>query len=247
MRLCIGFALAGTLLFFFVPIDVAACDCVYPGRPCNAFAQSAYVFSGKVTKVSKTSVQSKNGEYQEPLYTFAVEGSYRGLNGKPQAEVVSGSGGGDCGYTFKEGERYLVYAGLDQPSGKLYTSICSRTRLLSDAVDDLKYFAEKDDPAHGAGIEGWIDELSRDPDNSVKVIGPLKGAHLKVSSKSRHWIVTTGEDGRFQLWGLQPGTYVVTPQFAPKFAEDSRTIVLKAKSCADVRFLATPPPHKKQG
>jgi len=239
---------ASVFLSLCAPSGILACDCAYPGAPCKAFTRTPYIFSGKVTKISSISIKMSSGdEYQDRLITFAVERSYRGLEGKKVAEVVTGSGGGDCGYDFRAGESYLVYALPHPATGKLYAGICSRTRLLSEAGDDLEYFARKDDPAHAAGIEGWIHELSRGRDNiTTEVSGPLKGARVRISSKSGRWTVITGPDGRFQLWGLPPGTYRVTPQFTPKFVEDSRTVTLSPQFCEEIRFLATPPPHRKQ-
>ena len=47
----------------------------------------------------------------------------------------TGEGGGDCGYHFRIGERYLVYA--LGPVEALETSICSRTRRARQARADL--------------------------------------------------------------------------------------------------------------
>jgi hypothetical protein len=246
MRPWLGFSLPAVILCLIAPLGATACDCVYAGRPCQAFARTPYVFSGKVTRISPIAIKTSSGdEYQNRLVTFDVKRAYRGLDGKTVTEIVTGSGGGDCGYDFQQGEQYLVYAFSHPATGKLYAGICSRTRRLAEAGDDLDYFANKDDPAHGAGIEGWIDELSRGPNNNTEVIGPLKGARLRISSAAGRWTVTTGSDGRFRLWGLQPGTYRVTPEFSTRFAEDSRTVTLKPKSCEEIRFLATPLPHKK--
>jgi hypothetical protein len=247
MRYWLGLALAGVSLCLSAPFDASACDCGYSGAPCKAFAQTPYVFSGKVVKISATAIKLPSGDaYQDRLVLFEIERAYRGLEGKTAAEVVTGTGGGDCGYDFREGEKYLVYAYQHPATGKLYSGICTRTRRLSEASDDLEYFAKKDDPAHAAGIEGWITEQSRGGDNvTTESIGPLKGARVAISSKSGRWTVIAGNDGRFQLWGLQPGAYRVTPQFSPRFFEDSRTVTLKPRSCEEVGFLATPPPRQK--
>ena len=242
MRSWLGFSLLALILFLVAPPAAFACDCGYAGAPCQAFARTPYIFSGKVTKISTIAIKMPGGdEYQNRLIAFDVERAYRGLDGKTRTEIVTGYGGGDCGYSFQEGEKYLVYAFSHPATGKLYAGICSRTRRLAEAGNDLDYFAKKDDPAQAAGIEGWIDELARGPGTNTDVIGPLKGARLRISGPSGHWTVTTGSDGRFRLWGLQPGTYRVTPEFLARFAEDKRTVTLKPKSCEEIRFLATPP------
>jgi hypothetical protein len=105
-------------------------------------------------KITTISVKAPSGDfYEDRLIFLDVERSYRGSVGKT-AEVVTGSGGSDCGYDFRMGEHYLVYAYPHPQSGKLYTGICQRTQPISDAGDDLDYLSKKDDPSHGAGIEG---------------------------------------------------------------------------------------------
>ena len=56
--------------------------------------------------------------------TFTVERALRGLEGA-SAGVTTGTGGGDCGYAFKAGERYLVYAYKAQ-DGQLHAGIGSK-------------------------------------------------------------------------------------------------------------------------
>lgn len=67
---------------------------------------------------------------------------WKGVPGGTVA-LMTGAGGGDCGYDFREGERYIVYAHAS-PYGEptLGTSICTRTRLLADAGADLASLGE---------------------------------------------------------------------------------------------------------
>jgi len=44
-----------------------------------------------------------------------------------QAQVYTGMWEGDCGFPFKVGQRYLVYADPDHLGRGLYTSTCTRT------------------------------------------------------------------------------------------------------------------------
>jgi hypothetical protein len=245
--LCYPFGIApfAILAFLLVPLRALACDCPYWGAPCKAFAATPVIFCGRVTKISQVAIKLGSGEvYQQRIVTFEVEPGYRGLESHAVTQGVSGFSGGDCGYDFLVGVEYLVYAAPHPATGKLYTGICERTRLLSAAADDLEYFSKKDDPDHGAGIEGWIDELSRDRNNNTDVVGPLKHVQLSINGAKHRWTITTGEDGRFRLWGLPPGRYHVTPNFSPKFVPMSRTVDLKSGSCEELRFLATPPRHK---
>jgi hypothetical protein len=59
--------------------------------------------------------------------------------GQQEIEILTGLGGGDCGYPFETGAEYVIYA-YNNSDGHLETGICSRTRPLPQAADDMAYF-----------------------------------------------------------------------------------------------------------
>src|SRR5688572_15022207 len=116
---------------------VRACMCVPPDSPLAEMTASAAVFVGVVI--------SQEGPHRIPAgedaftlshrtFRFNVIAAWKGVSG-PEASVRTGSGGGDCGYDFRVGETYLVYA--SQWRDTLGTSICTRTTPLSQARVDL--------------------------------------------------------------------------------------------------------------
>jgi hypothetical protein len=235
-----------TLLFCaLLPHRASACDCGDPGPPCKAFANIPVVFAGRVVKIATISLKAPSGDpYEDRLIFLEVERSYRGSVGKT-AEVVTGSDSSECGYDFRQGERYLVYAYPHPQSGKLYTGICQRTRPISEAGADLDYLSKKDDPSHGAGIEGTIEQLTRDSRYETRVVGFMAGISVLIQGKSGRWTTVSQKDGRFRLWGLQPGRYRITPALPKGFLPSAETVTLEPYSCATIRFLATPPPRTK--
>ena len=234
-----------TVLFCaLLPSGTFACDCGDPGPPCKAFAATPTIFAGRAAVLTTITLRLPSGDfYKERLIFFEVEQSYRGSVGKT-AEVVTGFGGTDCGYDFREGEHYLVYAYPHPASEKLYTGICQRTRPIALASDDLDYLSKKDDPSHAAGIEGIIEELTRDSRYETRVIGFMAGIRVLVQGNSGRWTIDSQKDGRFRLWGLQPGRYRITPVLPKNFTPTDETVTLKQSSCETVRFLATPPPQR---
>jgi len=225
------------------PNSASACDCAQPGPPCVAFTKVHAVFTGKVQEIGKIRMKTGNSEYERVLVTFAVDHAYSGVSGTT-VEVVTDSGGGDCGYLFKQGESYLVYASTFEAVGKLYTGICTRTRPLADAEEDLEYLNHKDEPGRGAGIEGEIYELARDPQNGTHtwVTGPAAGVSVVIEGESGRWTAVTDKNGRFRQWELKPGTYTVTPTFAQRFLPHTETTKVEPRVCSHVYILATPPP-----
>lgn len=55
--------------------------------------------------------------------------------------VLTGMGGGDCGFPFRRGKSYLVYA-YRTGDGSLDVRICGRTRDLTHAAADLRELGE---------------------------------------------------------------------------------------------------------
>jgi len=115
--------------------SVFACSCMNPGPPCEATSKSAAVFVGTVV-ASKNAKTTGQYDFNSREVKFSVEESFKGL-GSTEALVFTGWGGGDCGYPFRTGQQYLVYAYKDEKDGRLGTSICSRTRQLSEAKGRL--------------------------------------------------------------------------------------------------------------
>src|SRR6185436_12957521 len=100
------------------------------GAPCESFGTASAVFAGTVIAVREKPAPKKidrNDLDWLPrfAYKFSVQQAYSGVAGT-EVEVYTGSGGGDCGYQFKVGQRYLVYAHLYKE--RLTTGICTRTR-----------------------------------------------------------------------------------------------------------------------
>ena len=116
--------------FCFSPLWAAvagACSCAEPPPPRVALERAMAVFTGKVVRIEKAEVERRA--------TVEVEKNFKGAGGKTVV-VNTGLGGGDCGYGFKEGQRYLIYA-HGEPNA-LSTNICTRTRHIDDAEQDLK-------------------------------------------------------------------------------------------------------------
>lgn len=245
MQILLRAGMVAAAFYLMIPGKGVACDCMNAGPPCKAFKDTPNVFTGRVTKISTIQVRLQNAdEYPQHLVQLQIERSYRGQEGRSTVEVVTGDGGGDCGFSFREGNEYLVYAYPHPATGKLYTGICQRTRLLSDASEDLEYFEKKDDPALGAGMEESVERLSRDEHNVTQVVGMLAGTQLEIIGNNARWTAVTGNDGKFRVWGLKPGSYRITAMWGRKFVAETQTVKLELGSCADVRFLATPPPKK---
>ena len=119
-------------VFYTVERAIFACDCAAPGKPKEELQRADAVFVGEVIG-SKT----ENGSQ---IFEFKVERLWKGAITK----VVSvGSEDGYCRYRFSAGEKYIVYA---RGKETLSTSICTRTKNLGAASEDLKDLGEGERP-----------------------------------------------------------------------------------------------------
>ena len=228
----------------------AACSCADPGPPCRALPRSDAVFVGKVAEAREMDADPpKDGGILRPQrrVRLVVEERFRGAGvGKAATlEVVTGLGGGDCGYGFEVGGRYLVYAEHAEGDA-LYTGICTRTRELSDAAVDLDFLRHRSERT--AGIEGDIEELARDPaTKDTRWVGPMRGVTVVAERRGdgRRWEAKTDEHGWFRLWGLTFGTYTVRAVLPDRFVPEATTrdgVDVESGVCGWVHMLATPQP-----
>lgn len=124
-----------------ISIYGANARCYIPS-PLEASNNAQVVFVGKVISVTDPGLpagglQFKVFDLQRLVTTrFVVDHVYRGKKFK-EIEVAARTGAE--GYEFKVGRKYIVYAqkGGDNEQG-LVVKECGRTRLVSDAKEDLK-------------------------------------------------------------------------------------------------------------
>ncbi len=156
-----------TLTFSSSP--VLGCKCVSPPpevKTARDLAQwyanrSDAIFEGSVEQIELKwpVLEAKVGDLisadieQDPpamQVSFDISRSYRGPR-QQNIRIRTGLGGGDCGFRFEVGERYLVYAYADE-SGQLSTNICTGTARLEESQADLSYM--RGEPVVSETVEG---------------------------------------------------------------------------------------------
>ena len=126
-RLLLTALLVAGGLVFVVPGQAMACSCVSPPPFEKAVKQADAVFVGEVASSGPVGGRQRfMGMMSDELvaYSFAVEEVVAGDVGSG-VEVISHSSSATCGFPFKEGDRYVVFA--DERDGRLETYLCSRT------------------------------------------------------------------------------------------------------------------------
>ena len=235
--------LACATLLLSLAQSANACSCIDPGPPCQSYGDASAVFSGRVKEITALTKDDKSPKgYGQRLVAFTVIQSYRGISGTG-AETITGRGGGDCGYPFKVGESYLVYAYHNSQNNKLYASICSRTRPLSQASEDLQYLRSLATSTAEGTIYGVVSKIRRlNGDVWYETDGPIAGVRLIVEGDSGRVESLTNDKGEFRVTGLPAGTYVVRPTVPAGLwlGESEGKVELNDRGCALVNFNLEP-------
>lgn len=107
-----------------------ACSCVALPETQDRFDNAGIVFSGIAE-----SIISMEGYPTIQKTTFQVEDYWKlgELTGEKSIELESyEDDGANCGFTFEEGEKYIVYAYVDLETGKLTTNSCMQTTVFDE-------------------------------------------------------------------------------------------------------------------
>ena len=185
-----------------------ACSCIGSGPPCQNFFQSEAVFVGTVTGIRPLQVQADADRhvFDRRVVAFTVEKRVRGTLGAT-VDVRTGNGGGDCGFDFKIGERYVVYA-YRHTDGSLGTGICSRTRRAAEAAEDLAYFAALPATGSGARLFGTVKHWETDYAAQKTVqYGGVADAQVLVRGARGTYSAMTDAAGNYSITGIVPGSY----------------------------------------
>lgn len=142
------------ILILFVNQIAYTCSCISNSNIKKAIKKSDLVIIGDVNLIQKIvlkhKLQGTNSYINFHFYkvTVNVEQLYKGKIMSKTIEIITGVGGGDCGFEFKPKKKYVIYASkrnkLYAKGEKIktffYTNICKRT---TENVDIEKFKIEK--------------------------------------------------------------------------------------------------------
>lgn len=226
---------------------VVACSCGKNPSPCVSFQQSNTVFVGFVSSVQETEHEldvlgTKVKRKTQAFAHLLVEEPLKGVTEKELDVFV----GHVCGYTFEQGKRYLVYA-FREKHGGVIVSMCSRTRPLSAAPDDLEIIHAQLKQKGQARLFGVVEEFAEPVSKDgyqTDYVGPMAGLTVKIESLNGRHETLTDNDGRYFVENLKPGQYsvrlVVPPTHGMRYSFEKSTAVINVTpgSCwaAEVNF-----------
>jgi 5-hydroxyisourate hydrolase-like protein (transthyretin family) len=233
------FALA---MFFCLCSDSFACSCAGSGPPCQAFWQADAVFVGQVkAKDLKARFEKgRNGEELRALgggevrVTLTISDAFRGAPGK-EVDIFTSDSSAACGYRFENGGVYIVYAHeYPKGSGKLHTSICSRTQKYSESSPDIAYAKSLARATPGAVISGAVTHVREGDDGNSMVL--LANVRVIVTGKDKQVEATTDDQGRYKTPLLPAGEYTVRAEPPQGMSELEQKVTVADRGCAEVSF-----------
>lgn len=141
-----GQRLIAVLILGLTPGVTFACSCAPPGPPSREAALASNVFLGEVVQVRDsqprntwwTRLMWRLGRGPDPTtmmstrpiaYTFRVQETFKG-EARAVHVVNSAASESSCGYRFRPGERYVVYANSNR--GSLYAGRCTLNGLATN-------------------------------------------------------------------------------------------------------------------
>jgi hypothetical protein len=131
-------------LLVFTQATAFACSCIEIPEPFEQKVKSELKGAKAVLSGMVLQIKDKPQSF-EVFVTIKVERVWKGSVSKEVIITTENNNGVFCGYPFKVGESYLVYAdGSDE--NNLTTSHCLRNLELQKAAEDLKILGKGKKP-----------------------------------------------------------------------------------------------------
>jgi hypothetical protein len=194
-----------------------ACSCG-GHTPCSSHRYEDVDFLGEVLSqktVSSNSSLSIGGVIDSMmihsssyLFQIRVLESYRGSQKVGEVvSVLTGIGGGDCGYPFRIGSKYLVDAWKGEKV--LGTGICSLTAPIEESEVELRVLRKITSGQTPPALTGEILRYAGPPEDNL--IGRLAGISISLAPEGsgRSYNTVTDSAGAFDFADPPPGRYQV--------------------------------------
>lgn len=216
--------------------DAAACFCATPPT-CAALGRAETVFTGRVTTIEALTPASDFGP--RALVRLTVR---RTLRGTPLTEVVLYQYGTNCDFGFRANEEYLVLTHR-QADGHLNASICSGTKLLSEAAADIATIETLLSQAPLGRVYGTVQRTVRDLASERSVRDePTAGVRVVLTGDGSRRETRTDSSGTYEIAQVSPGKYQVralVPEKVRVYPESADVDVI-ARACEplDLRMVS---------
>jgi hypothetical protein len=211
------FAFILTLCILFSPNIAKACLCFTPSNALWAFDDSENVGIFQFQAVERYAEGEKgNGNNGYKQATLKVQKVFKGKIKVGDTFVFRQGGNGDCVMVFDEnviGKQMLLYLGNKPKKNELWEIfICSRSQFREAANADLYYLENMKKYHRKTRVSGTLKKHIRPSFKGEKgTFEFLSGINVNISGEGKNLNLKTDKNGVFEIYGLPPGKYIVTP------------------------------------
>jgi hypothetical protein len=209
-------ALTASLAILFFSAHAKACFC--SGGGCPGLGSKAYpVFVGTVLSVTDLPSTGEFRHLGSRKARIEIDESFGGTaTDTREIDVLTGSGGGDCGVPFKVGERFLVKASVSD-DGSVQAGICGGTKRIDQAVAELRLLRQTRSGERIPSLIGMIVQIDR---NFEGLFGtsphkPLWNTPVRLKLKGQTYATVSDSEGIYEFYGLPAGSYELAPELQP--------------------------------
>jgi hypothetical protein len=230
-------ALLATIALLAAARPALACVCsgTLSGQPaCVLRWEASAVFVGRVLRIEPPPPRPDGlMSTADPVrVTLAVVEGFVGVS-TPEAIVTTASGSASCGFGFRVGETYLVYA--NGSPGALHVSLCGGTTPARAAAEDIQYLRDvPSTPVREGRITGM-----RDGGGPAGGWLGYAGARIFVEGGGLKRSATTNSQGSYEV-RVPVGRYRVWGEVGRGFYIDSfytdEITLNDARGCAIADF-----------
>jgi hypothetical protein len=194
-----------------------SCFCV-PSTGCPGLGGTAFpVFLGTVLAVTDLPGTGGAVFLSGRKASIQMDESFGGLSADVhEVDVLTGSGGGDCGIPFRAGEVYLIgaYVGND---GLIHAGICSATRRIEAAGAALRILRQRRDGQQVPSLAGQIARYDRSFEGILGMHDPkpLSNVMVRVKEDGKLYETKADAEGLYAFYNLPSGPYEFAPDLPP--------------------------------
>ena len=216
---------------------LASCPGITQGPPCVEYWRAEAVFVGVVNRVVRVPNEPGVGFglYRRSTVYFTIEEAFKGVGGTALVLDLD-----ECGYSFNENERYLVYAHRYNSKQLDVRVANTRTRPIAEAKEDLAYIRGLSLAEPGSRVFGQVSAHTYNIMKKDIEVQTLPNIRLTLEGNSERQELFTDSEGRFEFKRVLAGNYRLRADL-PAYLEGSigeETIKLTGRECAPIDFRA---------
>jgi hypothetical protein len=184
---------------------VAATACVLLPLPTvlDEYEGSGVVITARLVTIEKTK-EPDPWHFDIRSATMVVQKVFKG-NVKVGDAISFVQGNGiDCLWTFDEkmiGSEYLLYVNPPDNASDLWYLGQGRSAELSEAANDILYLNKLERVRGKTRVSGTLEDDF-----------PVAGKKIRIIGKNKTFQTSTNEQGVYEIYGLPPGNYLITPE-----------------------------------